>query len=100
MVDLGKYKFKDFNIGNIKSEELFTDAYAKEVYESEHVRTARKRLRVILDARYKKADLHKFIETRCQNLTMTQYNNLLEYYRNSKSFSMEHLAHGKITSRF
>ena len=51
MVDLGTYIFKDFNTGKITPEELFTNAYVKEVYKSEHVRTATKKLRVILDAK-------------------------------------------------
>ena len=35
-------------------EELFTSSYVKEVYESEHVRTATKLLHVILDTKYEK----------------------------------------------
>ena len=34
MVDLGAYIFKDLNTGKIKMEELFTNAYTKEVYKS------------------------------------------------------------------
>ena len=52
MVDSGTYVFKDLNAGVIKTKEQFTDAYVKEVYESEHIRTATKRLRVILDDKY------------------------------------------------
>ena len=62
MVDLGTYLFKDLDTGKNTPEESFTNAYAGEVYESEHVRTAKKRLRVILDAKYKKADLHNVVE--------------------------------------
>ena len=36
---------------------------------------------------------------RCEHPTVTQRNELLKYYRNLKIFSMEHLAHGKISSR-
>ena len=39
----------------------------KKLYESEHVCTATKKLRVILDYRYIKADLHKVMESQCQN---------------------------------
>ena len=35
-------------------------------------------MRVILDAKYKKADLHKVMETQCQHLTMTQCIDLLK----------------------
>ena len=59
-------------------EELFTDANIKEVYESEHIRTATKRLRVIFDTKQEKADLHKVMETQCQYLTRTQRNGLLK----------------------
>ena len=54
MVNLGTYIFKYLNTGKITPEEYFTSAYVEEVYESEHVRTAVKQLRVILDATYKK----------------------------------------------
>ena len=52
MDDLGTYIFKYLNTGKITPEELFTNAYFKEVYKSEHVRTATKQFRVILDAKY------------------------------------------------
>ena len=48
----------------------------KKVYESEHVHSVNKRLRVTLDAKYEKSDLHTVMETQCQHLTMTQSNNL------------------------
>ena len=52
MVSSGTYEFKYLNTGKITPEESFTNAYSKEVYESEHVITATKLLRVILDAKY------------------------------------------------
>ena len=78
MVELGTYIFKDLNTGKITPEESFTNAYVEEVYESQHVRTATKRLRVILDAKYEKSDLHKVMENQCQHLTMTQRNEFLK----------------------
>ena len=39
-------------------------------------------MRVISDVKYKKADLHKFMETNCQILTMTQCNDLLKLLQN------------------
>ena len=95
MVDLGACIFKDLNTGEIKAEECFTDAYVEEVYESEHVRTTTKTLRVILDAKYKEADLHNVVETQCQNLTTKQRNDSLKLLQNSKSCFMEHLEPGK-----
>ena len=54
------------------------NAYIEEVYESEHIHTATKRLRVILDEEYEKADLHRAMETQFQHLKMTQRNELLK----------------------
>ena len=63
---------------------MFTNAYVKEVYESEHVRTATKQSRVILYPEYKKLDLHKVMENKCQHLTMTQRNALLKLLQKSE----------------
>ena len=49
MVDLGMYIFKILNTREITPEELFKNTYVKELYESEHERTATKRLCVIRD---------------------------------------------------
>ena len=48
--------------------------------------TATKRLRVILDAKYEKAYLHKVMETRCQHLTMTQRDDLLKLLQKLEEF--------------
>ena len=77
MVDLGMYIFKDLNTEKITPEESFTDAYVEEVYESEHIRTSTKQIRVILDAKYEKANLHKVMETQCQHLTIPQRNEFI-----------------------
>ena len=66
MVDLGTYKFKDLNIGKITLEELFTNSYTEEIHESEHVKNDPKLLRLILDAKYEKENLHKVMENKCQ----------------------------------
>ena len=42
------------------------------MYESEHVVTATKILRVILDPKYEKEYLHKVMKTQYQHLTTTQ----------------------------
>ena len=39
-------------------------------------------MRVILDAKYEKADFHKVVETQCKHLTMTQCNDLLKLLQN------------------
>ena len=78
MVYLGMYEFKILNTGEITPEESFTNAYVDEVYDLEHVCTSTKLLRVILDAKYDKEDLRKFMETWCQHLIITQRNKLLK----------------------
>ena len=75
MVYFGTYIFKHINIGRNKPEESFIGAYVKEVYDSEHICTTTKTMRMILDAKYEKSDLYKVIEPQCQHLTMTQHNN-------------------------
>ena len=79
MVDLGMYEFKDLNTGKITPEELFTNTYVGEVYDSEHVSTTTEWLHVILYAKYKKSDLQKVMKTQCQNLKMTQRNEYLKF---------------------
>ena len=86
MVDLGTYVFTDLNAGKIKLEELFIDAYVEEVYKSEHIRTATKRLRLILYAKYENSDLHKVMENKCQHSTMTQRNDLLKLLQKFEEF--------------
>ena len=57
---------------------MFANSYVKEVYASEHVFTATKLLHVILYAKYGKTDLYKVMENQCQNLKMTQCNELIK----------------------
>ena len=59
MVDLGTHELRNLNTGEIIPKELFMNAYAEEINESEQVRTSNKWLSTILDAKYKKADLNK-----------------------------------------
>ena len=75
MVNLGTYIFKYLNTGKLNLK-FFIIAYVEEVYESDHVHTAKKQLRLILDAKYEKSSLHKVMENQCQHLTMTQRNEL------------------------
>ena len=72
------YIFKDLNTEKITPEASCTNAYVEEIYESENVDTATKRLRVILYAKYEKSDLHKVMETQCQHLTIIQHNELIK----------------------
>ena len=74
MVDLGTYTFKYLNTVKITPEESFTNTYTENLYDSEHVCTAKKLLLVILYAKNEKADLYKVMETQYKHLTMTQHN--------------------------
>ena len=69
---------KDLNIGESTPKESFTNAYVTEIYESEHLLSATKRLRVILDDKYESSNLHKVMETQCQHLTMSKLNDLMK----------------------
>ena len=78
MVYLGANVFKYLNTGKITPEAFFTGTYVKEVYESEHVHTTTTLLHVILYAKYEEVGIHKFMETQCQHLTMTQRSEFLK----------------------
>ena len=62
MVDFVTYIFKYLNTEGITGKEYFNNAYVEGLYQSEHVFTDIKLLRVILDEKYEKADLHKFMK--------------------------------------
>ena len=74
------YEFKYLETEKITPVDFFMNAYAEEVYKSEHFRTSTKQLRVILDAKYEKADLNKGMENQCQHMTEIQYNELLKLF--------------------
>ena len=48
------------------------------------MRTSKKLLRVILDAKYENKDLHKVMENQYQHLIMTQRNELLKLLQKSE----------------
>ena len=62
------------------------NAYAKEINESEPFRTSTKWLRLILDAKYKKADLIKVMKNQCQHITETQCNEFLKLLQKIEKF--------------
>ena len=57
---------------------MFTNDYTEEIHGSEQVRTSTKWLRLILDDKYKKEDLHKIMTNQCQKWTETQSNEFLK----------------------
>ena len=73
------------------------NAHAGETYRLEHVQTITKQLRVILDAKNERSDLHKVMKNQCQHLTETQRNELIKLLQNLKGCLMEHLVLGKQT---
>ena len=77
MIDMVTHEWNCSNTGNITPEETFMNAYAEEIHELEKVRTSTKLLRVILDAKYEKADLNKVMKNQCQHLTETHRNKFL-----------------------
>ena len=93
MVDLGTYEYNNLNTGKITPEYIFTNSYTEEIHESEQVRTSTKRLRVILDAKYKKEYLHKVMKNKFQKLIETQRNELLKLLQKSKD-----LFNGKLST--
>ena len=74
MLNLGTYGFKYLETGKITPKELFMNAFAGEVYESEDIRTSTKQLRVILDAKYEKEDLNNIMVNQCQHPTEVKCN--------------------------
>ena len=65
---------------------MFTNAYADVFYELEHVRSATKRLRVILDAKYIDENLNKVLGTQCQYLKKTKCNELIKLLQKPEEF--------------
>ena len=63
------------------------NTYVEELYESEHARTSTKWLRVILDAKYKQADLNKVTEKQCKHLTEVKCNELLKLLQKAEELS-------------
>ena len=57
---------------------MFTKAYAEEIHESEQSHNSIQRLCVILDTKYKKANLNKVMKNQCQHLIEVQRNELLK----------------------
>ena len=95
------YQFKYLNTGKITPTYLFTNDYAEELYELEHVYTDTKRLRIILDAKYEKVDLHKVIETQCQHLTVPQCSEFLKWLQKFEEFFDGTIGtHGWLVTKF
>ena len=77
MLDMGSFEFKNYIQGRLYLKNSSKNTYAEEIHESKEVCTSTKLVRVILDAKYEKSDLNKFMKNQCQHLTEAQHNELL-----------------------
>ena len=71
MVDVINYNFKSITYKTVKPEESFLKLYVDECLESDSAINSTCGMRRILDAKYVKADLNKFMTEQCQNLNAT-----------------------------
>ena len=69
VVDVSTYDFKYLIDNKVKIEESFINVYIDKCLESEGTIIPTSRIRRILDVKYKKADLNKFIDNQCQQLS-------------------------------
>ena len=68
MVDVHNYGFNILTAKTVKPEESIINTYVNECFESEGEISATRRMRRILDARYKEVDLNNIMTEQCQNL--------------------------------
>ena len=69
MVDLSNYDFKYLTENIVKPEESFTNLYAAECLKSESTISSARIMRIILDTKYEKSDLNKVMIEKCQHLS-------------------------------
>ena len=65
MVDVSSYNFKSITYKTVKPEESFINLYVKKRLESNSAKSSTRRMRRILDAKCKKADLNKVMAEKC-----------------------------------
>ena len=81
MVDVDYYDFNILTPKTFKPKESFINAYVNECFESESVISATRRMRRILDAKYKEADLNKVMTEKFQHLNTEERNWFLSLLR-------------------
>ena len=69
MVDIITYDFKLLIYNKVKPEESFINAYVGELLESEGKMSSTRRILIVLDAKYEKADLNQVMDEQCQQLS-------------------------------
>ena len=68
MVDIRNYYFKPLTDKKVKPEESFINSYVDECLESEGTISSTRRIRRILDAKYRKAALNQVMSKQCQHI--------------------------------
>ena len=89
MVDLSNYNFKSLTVSLVKSEEYIINLYIDECLKSERTVSSNRRMRIILDTKYKQADLNKFMTKKCQRLNSIKLESLLNILKTINSCLME-----------
>ena len=85
MLDVSTYEFKLLTEKKVKPEESFINAYVDECLDSEGTISSTRRIHIILDAKYKKADLKQVMDKKCQHLIPNEREILLHLLRKFKS---------------
>ena len=77
IVVVDNYDLNILTAKTVKPEESFIKSYVIECFESESAISATRRMRRILDAKYKKSDHNKFMTKQCQHLNTKKQEILL-----------------------
>ena len=95
MVDVRNYDFKYIIDKTVKPEEYFVKSYVDKCLEYNNRIKSTRRMRIILYAKYEKADLNEVMTKKCQkHLTATKRHRLLLILKNSKIFLMARWVRG------
>ena len=79
VVEVINYNFKYIIYITVKLEEYFINLYVDEDFESDNTIKSTRRMRRILDVKYKKADLNEVMTKQCQkHLTTKEFHRLLQ----------------------
>ena len=77
MVDLRNYEFESLMEKIVKPEESFINSYVDECLKSESTIIHKRGMRIILDARYEKANKNTVMREQCHHLTSSERENIL-----------------------
>ena len=82
MVDVITYDFKTLTVNKVKPEESFINVCVDKCLESKVTITSARRIRRILDVKYKNADLNKVMGEQCQHLSPNKRERFLHIIEN------------------